>query len=63
MRYLEDLNQEELELLSQVWVRVRAAGLMIDLVPYDDFLDAVVARGAYTDTSEDYLFTEDGNEQ
>ena len=58
MRTFETLSQEDYDLLGQAFVRLKSTGLMIDMIPYDDFIDAVVARGEYADTSEDYVYEE-----
>jgi len=58
MRTFDSLTQEDLELLGQSYIRLQSSGLLLDIVPYDDFLDAVVARGQYADTSDDYLYEE-----
>ena len=59
MRRLEDLTQDDIDLLGQVWVRVRAAGLMLDTIDYDEFLDAVIARGDHANIADDYLYEEE----
>lgn len=58
MRTFETLSQEDFELIGQAFVRLKSSGLLLDIVPYEDFLDAITARGNYVDTSDDYLYEE-----
>lgn len=51
----DGLHKENIWLLMQVFVRLRAEGLITHYCTYEDFLDVVFMRGDHADTSTDDL--------
>lgn len=62
MTSFEELTISDIELLSQVHTRLLAEGFISIRHSFDDFLDVVVARGDYEDTSTDDTIKEMAHE-
>jgi hypothetical protein len=52
MRF-EDLTQDNIDLLGQIYRNLIDGGLMLAVVSYDEFVDCVLNRGDYSRIEEE----------